>query len=185
MKDNKKKARVMIIAYPFGVLFVAAGINLFVFDVGPLRIAIPTPDLIVPMVIAVCLLLINHIWLMTTTELTRLRFNLHATPEEWAASGTNKEGASQQGLQELERRHNAHRNTTENTIYFVLLSFIFVLVSPTILASQIWIIGFGAARLGYSYSYLTGSDNMRGLFMTLSLLSMYGMGSYLVICLIM
>ena len=117
---------------------------------------------------------------MTTTELTRVRFNMYATPEEWTASGRSPEDASAEGLRELERRHNAHRNTTENSIYFLLLVFIFVLVSPNTLAAQAWIIGFAVARLGYTYSYLVGRDKARGLFMSLSLLSLYGMASYLV-----
>ncbi len=82
-------------------------------------------------------------------------------------------------MRELERRHNTHRNTTENTIYFILLALVFVFVSPTTVAAQAWIIGFAIARLGYTYSYLAGKDNVRGLFMSLSLLSKYGIVSYL------
>ena len=136
------------------------------------------------MVVAAVLLVINHTWLMTTTELTRVRFNLYATPEEWAASGTSREDAPEEGARELERRHNVHRNTTENAIYFILLAFVFFLVSPTTLATQVWIIGFAVARLGYTYSYLAGRDNARGLFMTLSLLAMYGIASYLAMSLV-
>ena len=87
-------------------------------------------------------------------------------------------------MRELERRHNAHRNTTENTIYFIFLALVFVLVSPTTVAAQTWIVGFAVARLGYTYSYLAGKDSARGLFMTLSLLAMYGIASYLVISLL-
>ena len=74
-------------------------------------------------------------------------------------------------MRELERRHNTHRNTTENTIYFTLLALVFVLVSPTTVAAQAWIVGFAVARLGYTYSYLAGKDDVRGLFMSLSLLA--------------
>ena len=89
-----------------------------------------------------------------------------------------------EGLRELERRHNAHRNTTENVVYFIILALVFVIVSPPTIATQVWIIGFAVARLGYTYSYLAGRDNVRGLFMSLSLLAMYGMASYLAISLV-
>ncbi len=92
--------------------------------------------------------------------------------------------APEEGLRELERRHNTHRNTTENTIYFILLVLVFVLVSPTTVAAQAWIVGFAVARLGYTYSYLAGKDGARGLFMSLSLLAMYGIASYLVMSLV-
>ena len=37
------------------------------------------------------------------------------------------------------------------------------------------------ARLGYTYSYLAGKDSARALFMSLSLLAMYGLASYLLL----
>ena len=121
---------------------------------------------------------------MTATELTRVRFKMYSTPEEWAASGTSREGAPEEGVLELERHHNTHRNTTENTTYYILLALVFVFVSPTTVAAQVWLVGFAFARLGYTYSYLAGKDDARGLFMSLSLLAMYGMASYLVMSLI-
>ena len=174
----------IVTAYPLGVLLIGVALNFFVFGVSPSVVALPSAECIFSLVIAAVLLVINHTWLMTTTELTRVRFNMYATPEEWTASGSSPEDASAEGLRELERRHNAHRNTTENSIYFLLLVFIFVLVSPNTLAAQAWIIGFAVARLGYTYSYLVGRDKARGLFMSLSLLSLYGMASYLVASLI-
>ena len=91
--------------------------------------------------------------------------------------------APEEGVRELARRHNAHRNTTENTVYFALLTMIFASVTPTPAAAQAWIVGFALARVGYSYGYLAGKDNVRGIFMSLSLVAMYGMASYLVISL--
>ena len=44
--------------------------------------------------------------------------------------------------------------------------------------------GFPLARLGYTYSYLAGKVEARGLFMSLSLAATYGIASYLVICLL-
>ena len=82
-------------------------------------------------------------------------------------------------MREVERRLNAHRNATENTVYFVLLAPVFVLVSPPLIAVQIWTLGFALSRLGYTYCYLFGKDGLRGIFMSLGLLAMYGMASYL------
>ncbi len=171
-------------AYPLGVLLVGVVLNLFVFGVNPAAAALPSIECIRALVIAAVLLTVNHTWIMTTTELTRDRFKMYSTPEEWAASGTSRQDAPDEGSRELERRHNAHRNTTENTIYFILLALVFVLVSPTAIAAQAWIIGFPVARLGYTYSYLAGKDGARGLFMSLSLLAMYGIASYLAISLV-
>ena len=174
----------IVTAYPFGVVLIAVVLNLFLFGVNPASVALPSTEYILALVISAVLLVINHTWLMTTTELTRVRFKLFATPEEWAASGISRRDAPAEGLHELERRHNTHRNTTENSVYFIFLAFVFVLVSPTTLAAQVWIIGFAVARLGYTYSYLAGRDKARGLFMSLSLLAMYGIASYLVLSLV-
>ncbi len=179
--DQKRRQRNMMIvkAYPFALLLISAGLNFFVFGINPLAPALPAVGSIHALVVAAVLLVINHTWLMTTTELTRARFKMFATPEEWAASGTRQQSAPGEGVRELERHHNAHRNTTENTVYFAFLALIFVMVSPTIYAAYAWIAGFTVARLGYTYSYLKGKDGLRGLFMSLSLLAMYGMASYL------
>ena len=177
---RKRKLMAIVMIYPFGVLLVSVVLNLLVFGVKPLVVALPSAEYVVALVIAAALLVINHTWLMTTTELTRGRFNMHATPEEWAASGDNRQDVPEDGVRELERQHNTHRNSTENAIYFFFLSLIFVLTSPATVAVQVWIIGFAGARLGYTYSYLSGRDGARGLFMSLSLLAMYGMTSYLV-----
>jgi len=174
----------IVTAYPLGVLLIGVVLNLFVFGVNPAAVALPSAECIRALVIAAVLLAINHTWIMTTTELTRIRFKMYSTPEEWAASGTSRQDAPEEGLRELERRHNIHRNTTENTIYFILLALVFVLVSPTTVAAQAWIVGFAVARLGYTYSYLAGKDGARGLFMSLSLMAMYGIASYLVMSLV-
>ena len=174
----------IVTAYPLGLLLIGVGLNLFVFGVNPFAVALPSAECIRALVIAAVLLAINHTWIMTTTELTRVRFKMYSTPEEWAASGTSRQDTPEEGLRELERRHNTHRNTTENTIYFILLALVFVFVSPTTVAAQAWIIGFAIARLGYTYSYLAGKDNARGLFMSLSLLAMYGIASYLAMSLV-
>ena len=178
--QRQLRTMLMVKGYPIAVLLVSVVLNGFVFGIGQIDVSLPSTECVHALIIAAALLIINHTWLMTSTELTRVRFNLFATPEERSASGTSQEDAPEEGLQELDRRHNAHRNTTENTIYFILLAFIFVLVSPTTVAAQVWIIGYSLARLGFTFSYLTGRNSARGLFMTLSLLPVYGMASYLV-----
>ena len=76
------------------------------------------------------------------------------------------------------------QNTTENVVYYVLLALIFVFSLPPTIVATVWLVGFAVARLGYTYSYLYGKDYARGLFMSLSLLAMYGLASYLVMSLI-
>ncbi len=185
-EEKKRQRRTMAIvkAYPLGVLLLGVVLNLFVFGVNPSTVALPSAECIYALVIAAVLLAINHTWIMTTTELTRVRFKMYSTPGEWAASGTSRQDTPEEGLRELERRHNTHRNTTENTTYFILLALVFALVSPTTVAAQAWIVGFAVARLGYTFSYLAGKDDARGLFMSLSLLAMYGIASYLVMSLV-
>ena len=173
----------IVVVYPFAILAASIALNFFAFGVNPFTAAFPSIELITALVIAVVLLIINHTWLMTATELTRVRFKLYSTPEEWEASGKNAEDASVEGVRELKRHHDTHLNTTENIVYYIILAVLFVFASPPNIAAQVWIVGFAAARLGYTYSFLSGKDNARGLFMTFSLLPMFGMASYLVISL--
>ena len=183
-EDRQRRTMTIVKAYPLGVLVIAVVLNFFVFGVDPVAVSLPSADSIRALIIAAVLLVINHTWLMTSTELTRVRFKMYSTPEEWVSSGTSRQDAPEEGVRELERRHNTHRNTTENTIYFVLLALVFVSVSPTTLAAQTWVVGYAVARLGYTYSYLAGNDKARGAFMSLSLLAIYGIASYLLMSLI-
>ncbi len=182
-KNGKKKVAKIILGYPFALIAVALAANLLVFGVDPISIALPSVPIFSVLVISALLLLANHTWLMTSTELTRLKYNLHATPEEWEASTHRRSDVSDEGLWELERRHNAHGNTTENTVLFVILAFLLSVISPVTLAAQAWIIGFAIGRLGHTYFYLTGRDGARGIFMSVSLVSLYGLASYLAISL--
>ena len=182
--DERRRVRrgvTVVSAYPFAVLLIGVALNLLVFGVTPWVVALPSVESVRALAIAAVILVVNHTWIMTATELTRVRYRMYATPEEWAASGTRAEDALKDGVRELERHHNTHRNTTENVVYFALLAAIFVLTSPAPLAVQIWLVGFAIARLGYTYGYLAGKDGARGRFMTLSLLAQYGIASYLVI----
>ncbi|SMX28578.1 MAPEG family protein [Pelagimonas phthalicica] len=181
MPDNvnrKKKFQRIIIVYPFALIVIGLLINFLAFGIAPAEIALPDQIGVAALAMSAVLLLGNHTWLMTSTELARLQHDLHATPEEWHEAGLDKEKASQIGLQELERRHNAHRNATENTVYFAIFAGLLSLISPAPLAAAFWMLAFAIGRLGHTFSYLTGRDSLRGIFMSLSLTSLYGMASY-------
>ncbi len=181
---KKSRVKIVILAYPLGLLVIGVILNLFAFGVRPVIVALPSFEAIVALAVAAILLLLNHTWLMTSTELTRLQYELHATPEEWEDSGHSKENVVQKGWEELERRHNAHRNATENTVHFALLAFVMVMISPTVIAAQAWLVTFAISRLGHSYSYINGKDGLRGLFMSISLIATYGLASYIAIGLV-
>jgi len=185
LDKQQRRTMAIVMLYPVGILLAGIALNFFLLGVNPYVISLPSDGAMYALIIAVVLLIVNHTWIMTSTELVRVRFKMYSTPEEWVASGTNEKNAPELGVRELKRRHDIHHNTTENVVCYVLLSLIFAFSSPTLIAAQVWIIGFAIARLGYTYSYLTGKDNVRGLFMTLGLLAMFGMASNLVIsCLI-
>lgn len=181
LDDRTRRGMAIVVLYPVALCFVSVAVNTLAFGVEPILVALPSPECIRALVLAAALLTLNHTWLMTATELTRGRFKLFATPEEWAASGTNAEDASAEGVRELERHHGAHRNATENTTCFVLLAVAFAFTSPSALGAYTWIVGFAVARLGHAYAYLSRKDGLRGLFMTLGLLAMYGLASHLVL----
>ena len=185
-EEMKRQKRTMsiVVVYQIVVILLSVALNIFVFEVHPFVVTLPSNELFQTLIIATVLLVLNHTWLMTATELTRVRFKMYSTPEEWLASGTNREDATKKGISELERHHSTHQNTTENVVYYVLLALIFVFSSPPTIVATVWLVGFAVARLGYTYSYLYGKDNARGLFMSLSLLAMYGLASYLVMSLI-
>ena len=180
--DKAKIAR-LIIGYQAALLVVAAALNLLLLGVTPAIPGLPEQPVLIALVLALCMLVANHMWLMTATELARLRHDIFTTPEEWAAAGRSEINASRQGRDAVQRCHNAHRNTTENTVLFALVAAVFALSTPSVLAACVWIGGFGVARLGYTYSYLTARTGWRGGFMSASLLALYGMASHLALAL--
>lgn len=182
--DPKAKFRKIIIAYPIALIGIAVLVNLLVFGVDPANVALPSKPVIAALVMGAVLLVFNHSCLMTTTELTRLRYNLKATPEEWQASDHARADITAEAAIELERQHNAHRNATENSVYFAMLALTLSLITPVQIAAQVWIIGFALGRLGHAFAYLTGRDGLRGICMSASLIALYGMSSYLALALI-
>ncbi len=182
LDSSQRKTMSIVIAYPFGILSVSLVVNVLM-GIKPYYPSIPTLELIYPLVTSAVFLVVNHSWLMTATELKRVRFRMYATPEEWAASNTSRNDIPELGIMELERVHNAHRNANENTLYFMLLCIAFIFSSPSSLVAYVWVVGFAVARLGYTYSYLAGKDKVRAFFMTMTLLTTYGLASYLVVSL--
>ncbi|BCL72418.1 MAPEG family protein [Vibrio nigripulchritudo ATCC 27043] len=184
LDEKQKKYMKFVLIYPFVVLIIGVAVNLLITNIPPLVPSIPSTPVLSSLAISGVLLAINHAWLMTATETTRVRYKLYATPEEWEASDYSKQDATQVAWQELERAHNAHRNATENTVCFLAVALPFLFVSPPSIIAYVWVVGFALARLGYTYGYLSGNDNFRSIFMTLSLLASFGIGSYLFIALI-
>lgn len=186
MSENDARIRKftrIIIAYPIGLIVVAVVANLL-FGIRPLVVSLPTPAIMGAVSIGAGLLLLNHTWLMTATELTRLNHNIYASPEEYVENNAHKKDVADAGWIALERHHNAHRNATENTVYFAILAGAMMLASPSPLAAQVWILAFAIGRLGYSFSALKGNAGLRGIFMSLSLVALYGMASYLLLALL-
>ena len=179
--DTNPRMKIVIIVYPAFLFLGAVLANYFAFGVLPISVALPSPQMMIIAAIGGISIAANHTWLMTATELVRLRFKMHATPEEWKARNRSPEQVPDEGWQALARCQNAHRNATENTVSFIFLASVLVLASPPEHAAASWILGFGIARLGHTYSYLTKSTSLRGAFMSLSLLSLYGIASYLLL----
>ncbi|MCK8482746.1 MAPEG family protein [Aliiroseovarius sp. S2029] len=185
MSDSAARIRKftrIIVVYPIGLIVIAMVVNL-ILGIEPLTVALPSVGVMAALVVASALLLLNHTWLMTATELTRLHHGIYASPEEYAEANARKEDVPALGWSALERHHNAHRNATENTVYFGGLALLMALASPSTLAAQIWIIGFAIGRLGYTYSALRGKAGLRGIFMSVSLAALYGMAGYLLLAL--
>jgi uncharacterized MAPEG superfamily protein len=189
MNDAPKKLnpiiQMIVVLYPVTMFAIGAVLNFYVLELSAVVPALPSEQSIAALTFAALVLLVNHTWLMTSTELTRGRYRMHATPEAWAASEDTPEGVSQAGLVEVQRRYNAHRNTTENVVYFAFLALLLAFTSPSINAVYAWVIGFAIARIAYTAAYLAGSDAMRGLCMSASLISLYGMASYVLMSILL
>ncbi|TQV82641.1 MAPEG family protein [Exilibacterium tricleocarpae] len=184
LDSHQKKTMKIVIAYPMGVAAVSILLNLLILEVSPFTVSLPNYFCLLALSISAIIFCINHTWLMTATELTRVRYKMRTTPEEWKNSEVHREDISDHARYELERVHNAHRNTSENTLYFSLLALPFIFTSPSNLAAVTWLILFSLARVGYTYSYLNGKDEFRSGFMTLGLLAMYGIASYIFLSLV-
>lgn len=184
LDTKQKKAMKMVIGYPFVIFIIAQMVNALIFSPSAF-VSLPSDSTITAWIVLGCCFVINHSWLMTVTETTRVRYKLYATPEEWRESGLDPKAVSYEAEQALQRCHNAHRNSTENAVVFLILALPFTIISPSSLSAYLWLVGFGVSRLGYTYAYLHAKDNLRGLFMTLGLLCFYGVAGYSLLALAM
>ena len=160
---------------------VAVAANALLLERPPLTASVPSEAVLGAAVVAGLMLTANHSWLMTATELTRARYGLLTTPEEWARSGRSVDETPTSAAAELARNHNAHRNATENTVHFVWLATLVLMSGPPPAAALTWLVGYALARLGHTYGYLFGHDGLRGIFMSFSLVALYGLASHLVL----
>lgn len=175
----------VVIIYPLALLVIVTIINYFLLEQQAVRISLPPVYALTIASFTGILLIINHSIIMTVTEIVRTRHRIHATVEEYQASGDHRDQVNQEGWLALERCHGTHRNCTENTVYFACLSTLFLFTNPGLVASCLWLGSFGLARLGHAFGYLRGRTGIRGLFMTLSLLSIYGLSVYLLMGLLL
>ncbi len=180
VNDKQSRTASFVRFYPMLLIAMAALGNWVVFEVTPLQVGMPSNFSLAVFAISAVLMCINHTWLMTVTELTRVRYQIQTTPEEWSESALSRDDIPQEGWDELARARNAHRNCTENSVYLVMLGVPLLLCSANDVVS-IWLLEFALGRLGHTYAYLNKSDVLRGLFMTISLLAMYGIATYLLL----
>ena len=76
LSESQRRTIALVKAYPLGPLLIGIVLNLFVFGVDPSAVALPSTDCILALIIAAVLLAMNHTWIMTSTELTRVRFEM-------------------------------------------------------------------------------------------------------------
>eukprot|EP01083_Nonionella_stella_P109081 317694_1 len=179
--DSKSNTRIIVTIYPFvilviGVMVVHVLSIIFGIDINAFEVQLPSEAMLRDVVISAVLLTINHSWIMTSTELTRLKYGLCATSEECEKQGKDPDHASKEGLREVKRRHNIHRNTTE--LKYDLLRVIGHCFCVCItLKNCISCLDFIVSNCptGYTTAYILKNTDVRGFCMTLSLLSMYGM----------
>ena len=119
---DSEKLPMIVIFYPVVLAVVAMAINLLSFSNISLELSLPSVSLTKIYVITAALMLINHLWVMTTTEIVRTRYRIWATPEEWDKAGDDPGAIDHIGRRELQRQHNAHRNSTENSVIFLFIA---------------------------------------------------------------
>ncbi len=180
-KAPMPSVRKIVIAYPFILAIIAVFINSVFLDVGPIKVELPTISSLAAASIAAAILVINHSWIMTKTELTRIDYGIATATEDVSETRVLVDQAGRDAKIALGRAHRTHQNATENTVYFSLLAPLLLLSSPSELPIWLWFLGFSLGRLGHSVGYLTAHTALRGFAMSVSLVSLYGMASYLLI----
>ena len=85
------------------------------------------------------------------TSILRLRRKVFATPEDYRLQGL---APRQNADPDIERVRRAHQNDLENILPFFIVGFLFLMTRPTLLAAQIYGIGYLVARTLHSVFYI-------------------------------
>src|SRR5262245_35333988 len=94
----------------------------------------------------------------TYTSVLRLRRRVFATPEDYRLQGLAPRETRDE---EIERVRRAHQNDLENILPFFVVGFVFLMTRPTLLAAQIYGIGYLIARILHSVFYIRGMQPHR------------------------
>jgi glutathione S-transferase len=106
------------------------------------------------------------------TSILRLRRKTYATPEDYAWQGARPPGGPDEDIERLRR---AHRNDLENILPFFAVGFFYALTHPSMLAAQIYFIGFAVARILHSIFYIRALQPHRTIAFGAGALLMLGM----------
>jgi uncharacterized MAPEG superfamily protein len=85
------------------------------------------------------------------TSILRLRRKVFATPEDYRLQGLAPRATVDE---EIERVRRAHQNDLENILPFFVVGFFFLMTHPSMLAAQIYGIGYLVARTLHSIFYI-------------------------------
>jgi uncharacterized MAPEG superfamily protein len=116
-------------------------------------------DPVVRLFAVVCLLLVVKIAAVGGyTSVLRLSRKVFATPEDYKLQGL----APRQTMDpDIERVRRAHQNDLENILPFFVVGFVFLLTHPSLLAAQIYGIGYLLARTLHSVFYIRSMQPYR------------------------
>lgn len=173
--SDQKKFYAAIVGYPIVVALIALALSFFALPSLVAGSGWPENTVLVAFALATGLLIVNHIWIITATELARLRHGIYVVPEEIPSEKKAAYAPSAEGQADVARCHNIHRNTTENVVYFFPLAIAVWIAAPQLTESAIWMVTFAVARLGYTFSYLRANTALRSVCMTANLLAVFGL----------
>ena len=97
------------------------------------------------------LLVLKMIALANYTSFLRLRRRVYATPEDYAMRAATPPARPDE---DIERVRRAHRNDLENILPFFVVGFFYLMTHPSMLAAQIYGIGYLLVRTLHSIFYI-------------------------------
>ena len=92
------------------------------------------------------------------TSVLRLSRKVFATPEDYKLQGL---APRQQTDPDIERVRRAHQNDLENVLPFFVVGLVFLMTHPSLLAAQIYGIGYLVARTLHSVFYIRSMQPYR------------------------